>query len=67
MPIESAPKDGRDLWLFCPSDDPEQFVGYWSQEFDCWCYRESLVQEVVGMASPSHFQPLPEPPTGAAP
>ena len=60
-PIETAPRDGVSLWLFAPNEEPQQFVGYWSEEYDCWCYDEQLVQDVQGMAAPTHWMPLPEP------
>jgi hypothetical protein len=65
-PIADAPKDGTRLWLYCNEDDPSQFEGYYSVEFRCWMYAESLVQDVQDAAIPTHFQPLPEPPKEGA-
>lgn len=65
QPIETAPKDGTDVWLFIPDDEPNQAVGYFDvsdDEYQFWSYRESLVNEVFGSANPTYWMPLPPPP-----
>jgi hypothetical protein len=63
-PIQSAPKDGTELWLYAPDESPSQFVGRYevSGEYGYWAYSEELVMQVVGEAGPTHWMPLPEPP-----
>jgi len=65
QPIETAPKYGTDVWLFIPTDEPKQAVGYFDDnggEYQFWAYREQLVQDVQGLANPTHWMPLPEAP-----
>jgi hypothetical protein len=63
QPIETAPKDARDLWLFEAGCEPEQFVGYWCSEGGgFWQYREGLLADVVEFAEPTHWMPLPASP-----
>lgn len=65
-PIETAPKDGTEIWLFCPDDHPQQVQGYYSSEPEenirYWRPTEMLVSDVVGEIYPTHWMPLPEPP-----
>ena len=63
-PIETAPKDGRDIWLFVPKEVPGQLVGYWSaDDGGFWQYREQLVADVAGwIDGATHWMPLPSPP-----
>lgn len=64
QPIETAPKNGDDLWLYQQGQEPEQFVGYFcSDGCSYWAYRERLVNDVVGEANPTHWMPLPPPPS----
>jgi len=65
MPIESAPKDGRELWLFDGDQEPSQFVGFYADDPNgpYWAYSEQLVMDVVGVSSPTHWMPLPPGPT----
>jgi hypothetical protein len=70
LPIESAPKDGRDLWLYVPKEEPPQVVGYWigDEPMPFWQYREALVADVAGwIDSPTHWMPLPAPPLPPSP
>lgn len=32
QPIEAAPKDGADMWLYQQGQEPEQFVGYFCND-----------------------------------
>lgn len=63
LPIESAPKDGRDLWLYTPSDEPAQVVGYWADSWGGWNWRDSVIADCAAEELlPTHWMPLPEPP-----
>jgi hypothetical protein len=53
--IETAPKDGKDVLL---ANDEGLHVGWWSMNE--WRYKNFY----VSIKSPTHWQPLPEPPTG---
>ena len=66
QPIETAPKDGRDVWLFTKDDYPAQFVGSFVDDplaGGYWRHAEELVANVLGEANPTHWMPLPPPPT----
>jgi len=67
QPIETAPRDGTNLWLFSGSDDPCQFVGFYADDPSgpYWAYAEQLVMDVAGQANPTHWMPLPPPPEAA--
>lgn len=79
QPIESAPKDGTEIllgkdiasvwivrngrwvnwrdWCPAPTEPGEQVDGW-------WCYRNSVAQEMLeGIYEPTHWMPLPEPPS----
>jgi hypothetical protein len=64
QPIETAPKDGTEIWLFCPDEQPQQVAGYWAADPNgpYWAYCEQLVMDVAGEAFPTHWMPLPPPP-----
>ena len=65
QPIETAPKDGRDLWLYTENDYPAQFVCSFVDDplaGAYWKYAEELVNNVLCEASPTHWMPLPDPP-----
>ncbi|MBZ9894216.1 DUF551 domain-containing protein [Mesorhizobium sp. BR1-1-6] len=55
MPIETAPKDGRRIQLFCPSRKQRVCCGKWRGKFICQNGR--LIWQ------PTHWQPLPNPPS----
>ena len=65
-PISEAPKDGTRILLFYsehkdgkPSDMGVGFMNQWGDDsWDCW-----WELEFAGRVHPTHFQPLPEPPT----
>lgn len=77
QPIETAPKDGRAIWLW---SDGEAFLGYcepanhlWRHN-DTWTLKASWTQresdmpdEIYGCnvtdAKPTHWMPLPDAPT----
>ena len=63
QPVETAPKDGTDLWLFSPHDDPQQFVGRWIEDEGrvMWQYADD--PWALG-PEPTHWMPLLEPPNG---
>ena len=56
LPIESAPKDGIDIWLYDRQWSPDPQIGY-------WCYRlGSWLSDSGSKLNPTRWQPLPEPP-----
>lgn len=70
-PIETAPRDGTEVWLFDPEETPSQFVGYYgwysvNQGERGWLVAgietAILNPEVAayGMfCAPTHWMPLP--------
>jgi hypothetical protein len=69
QPIETAPKDGRQVLLFSPGSIPEVVVGKWeTYEGDpgeaWWAYAETALSDLFGEVDPepSHWMPLPPPP-----
>lgn len=66
QPIETAPKDGKELLLF---DAVEKIyvVGRWSKHNHVpiygWVRQVELYGEEVDGFDPTHWQPLPPPPT----
>ncbi len=63
QPIDTAPKDRSDVWLFCPNDEPQQCVGFFCNgDGGYWEPTEKLVADVVGAIEPTHWMPLPDAP-----
>jgi len=70
QPIETAPKDGSDVLVYC-SDTGEQMTAYWDTEavaacnpslpLPLWCYARWINNEPI-YCIPTHWMPLPEPP-----
>ena len=72
QPIETAPKDGRQLLMFCDDYDPAVFVAsfgwtdlpknhadYW----EGWIFAEEiLASHTETEPEPTHWMPLPAPP-----
>jgi Protein of unknown function (DUF551) len=67
QPIETAPKDGTEVLMYCPGDIPAVVCGAYvdDPEIPYWRYSESLVADVVAEANPTHWMPLPPPPEDA--
>ena len=68
QPIETAPRDGTRVLLFGrgPYDDIEAFTGEFS--FDRWLAAPNEASEYMPEScSPTHWIPLPEPPTSPRP
>lgn len=69
QPIETAPKDGTEIWLGCPG---HRAVGYWGTlgVLPGWISRmgptpydgDWPIEEHLGGNQPTHWQPAPEPP-----
>ncbi len=63
QPIETAPKDGRSVIVFCPGEDGIA-VCYWSTSI--WVTPGAWICELnrsdTGRYEPSHWMPLPAPP-----
>lgn len=63
QPIETAPKDGSEILLFCPDDEPQVVAGNYYRPAKCWMYADQLMNEVSpDGCQPTHWMPLPEPP-----
>jgi hypothetical protein len=66
-PIETAPKDGSTLLLYCPDGDlpADRVVGGWWDDFGP--YRKEMGGDGVWSfdlpGEPTHWMPLPEPPS----
>ena len=66
QPIETAPEDGTPVLLFCPRPgvEPFQITGYWdlgSDEFGVKSAWRATTHDPI--YPPSHWRPLPPPPT----
>jgi hypothetical protein len=70
QPIETAPKDGTRILMWWPSKThiPQPFIGLWSDagqsQHDGWTDDELGVYQEQGDPGPTHWQSLPEGPTG---
>ena len=56
LPIESAPKDGIDIWLYDRQWSPDPQIGYWCYHLGSW------LSDSGSKLNPTRWQPLPEPP-----
>jgi hypothetical protein len=70
QPIETAPRDGTRVWLFCPWD---RWVGSaaWRQNVyhngeEAWS-EDDGESAVLGHDPPTHWMPLPKPPVTSSP
>ena len=66
QPIESAPKNGADIFLYNELWEPGGFrnmqVGFWNEILEMWDFDTGLnVEEEWEL--PTHWAPLPEPPS----
>ncbi len=58
QPIETAPKDGRNIFIFIPQEfNTGIYTAWWSR--DHWC---SIDSSWIGRDLPTHWMPLPNPP-----
>ena len=55
QPIETAPKDGRNVLIF--NEDGIE-IGWWSRGTSEWCRQDMY----LSTAQPTHWMPLPAPP-----
>ena len=73
QPIETAPKDGRLLWLIEDGEEwglgrVYQFSGYWMEDSHYrgggyWAYQLApSAGKGVAVAAPTHWMPIPDPP-----
>lgn len=67
MPIKTAPKDGRFLWLIEDGADlglllDHQFCGYWASDKRYLTGGSWKYINYDGLANPTHWMPLPPPP-----
>lgn len=66
-PIETAPKDGTAILLYCDDHVSAEFgsvIGFWSEDDGGDWYASEAHSSPLFWASdrPTHWQPLPEPP-----
>lgn len=61
QPIETAPKGkySKNVLLY---EDGDYYAGSWNEEYGCWA--SYCGQPVVWTPEPTHWMPLPKPPTG---
>lgn len=67
QPIETAPKDGRSLWLVEDGMSiglaiPHQCVGYWVADRRYTAGGSWVQVDRSWILSPTHWMPLPDPP-----
>ena len=55
QPIETAPKDGRDLLIFGSGGI---VIGWWDDSCRYWCHQDLY----LSIDEPTHWMPLPLPP-----
>lgn len=71
QPIETAPKDGTWIMIFCPCEEfPTHDITHWVAKFGycdpehsletAWVDQDDAV--VMRQQEPTHWMPLPEPP-----
>lgn len=63
MPIETAPKDGTEIWAYTPERGGIQFKTLWGPDYckDGWGPIDSCCGYYEDM-KPTHWKPLPDPP-----
>lgn len=67
QPIETAPKDGTHILLFCPNDEPQIVVGYWlhdgSEIWDGWAFADEALSDIEPDGpNPTHWKEKPDTP-----
>lgn len=60
LPIESAPKDGTEILVYCPNQKRMQHVAHWWRSADGLSGRWENSQ--CGQCKPTHWMPPPAPP-----
>ncbi len=55
QPIETAPRDNRDVLIF---NGDYVSIGWFNKGFKQWCYQDTY-QQII---RPTHWMPLPKPP-----
>jgi len=58
QPIETAPKDGSHILLFCQDSTVKIGGGYWFAKKNCWVHGGYMRR----LSEPTHWQPLPATP-----
>jgi hypothetical protein len=61
-PIEEAPRDGTDVLIYVAAT-AEQFVGYWRDDSNAFVIAPNGRGGWSGLKDPTHWQPLPPPPS----
>lgn len=68
-PISEAPRDGTKIWAYLPDFDENAVLYRYSSsdgERSCWLYEAYTLNDCLNIElEPSHFMPLPAPPTAA--
>ena len=65
QPIETAPKDGKEIWANDTSGLTSFCVAYWlsGNEWSGWVYEDDLFLDNNPLGpNPTHWRPLPAPP-----
>ena len=61
QPIETAPKDGSEVWAF--NDEQGRMKWISGDGYALWVWADALLCDVdPSPESPTHWMPLPEPP-----
>lgn len=63
LPIETAPKDGSEVFFLVPDDKPQQVVCRWANEWGehaCWRYADDNLCEIApeGPVGATHWRPI---------
>jgi hypothetical protein len=66
LPIESAPRDGTVVWAFNGEQDRMKWIQ--GADYALWIYEEEVMSNIdPDPHQPTHWMPLPPPPTKDSP
>lgn len=65
QPIETAPKDWSNVILYLADEQDTVIQGYYDVEALCWRSMASINTHYNGVCEPTHWMPLPNPPSEA--
>jgi hypothetical protein len=63
LPIESAPKNGGWVMVHDAGHEPPVLIAHWHKRFGAWAGTVLTTGRFVYWKNPTHWMPLPEPPT----